>query len=137
MVHAGGCACGALRYEVRGTPFHETLCHCIDCRKAAGAPAVAWFSVRAEELVFVTGTPAVHRSSPPVERAFCVRCGTQLSYRHDRYPDEVDVTTCSLDEPAALPPRDHTFTSQRLPWLSVSDGLPRYPRRRSEGTDGA
>ncbi|MFC5547022.1 GFA family protein [Massilia aerilata] len=129
----GGCACGAVRYETAGEPFHRTLCHCVDCRRAAGAPAVAWFSVPAAALRFVKGTPATHRSSPTVERSFCGACGTPLAYRNDAYPEEVDVTTCSLDDPAAASPRDHTFASQRLPWMRVDDGLPVFPRSRGEG----
>lgn len=126
----GGCACGAVRYEVKGRPYHRTLCHCVDCRRAAGAPAVAWFSVHADELVFVAGTPALHRSSPPVERGFCGHCGTQLLYRSDDFPGEVDVTACSLDDPEAAAPEDHTFVSQRLHWLRTGDELPEYQRAR-------
>jgi hypothetical protein len=130
---SGGCACGAVRYETDAAPFHRTLCHCVDCRRAAGAPAVAWFSVPAAELRFVRGAPAVHRSSPPVERGFCGACGTPLTYRNDAYPEEVDVITCSLDDPEAAAPQDHTFASQRLPWMRTDDGLPVYPRSRGEG----
>lgn len=133
MIYPGGCACGAVRYEARGTPFHRTLCHCADCRRAAGAPAVAWFSVRADELAIVQGTPLRHRSSPAVERSFCGRCGTQLSYRNDAWPDEIDVTTCSLDDPEALAPQDHTFAARRLHWLKIEDGLPAYAGTRSQG----
>jgi hypothetical protein len=128
---SGGCACGAVRYDITGTPYHRTLCHCADCRRAAGAPAVAWFSVRAHELAWVRGTPALHRSSPPVERAFCGRCGTQLAYRNDACPGEVDVTTCSLDDPEAAPPEDHTFASRRLRWLHLADGLPVHELSRA------
>jgi len=126
----GGCACGAVRYEVKGTPYHRTLCHCVDCRRTAGAPAVAWFSVHAAELVFVAGAPTLHRSSPPVERGFCACCGTQLLYRSDDFPAEVDVTVCSLDDPEAAAPDDHTFVSQRLHWLRTDDGLPEFQRFR-------
>lgn len=134
MALQGGCSCGAVRYDIGtagGDPFHPTLCHCTDCRRAAGAPAVAWFSVRPGALRWTAGAPALHRSSAPIERGFCGRCGTQLTYRSDHYPDEIDVTTCSLDDPEQLPPQDHTFASRRLRWLHVADGLPRYPRTRS------
>ena len=136
MALRGGCSCGAVRYEADGEPFHLTLCHCTDCRRAAGAPAVAWFSVRADALRWTQGAPATYRSSPDVERGFCGRCGTPLSYRNDGYPDEIDVTTCSLDDPEGLPPQDHTFASRRLDWLQLADGLPRYPRTRAEGEGG-
>jgi hypothetical protein len=133
MMLAGGCSCGAVRYEVDAEPYHRTLCHCVDCRRIAGAPAVAWFSVRAADLRFVKGAPAPHRSSAKVERGFCGACGTPLSYRNDDYPEEVDVVTCTLDDPAAAAPLDHTFASQRLPWMRTDDGLPVYPRSRGEG----
>jgi hypothetical protein len=133
MLLTGGCSCGALRYETAAEPFHRTLCHCVDCRRAAGAPAVAWFSLPAAELRFTKGTPSTHRSSPQVERSFCGACGTPLGYRNDAYPEEVDVTTCSLDDPAAASPQDHTFASQRLAWMRVDDGLAVYPRSRGEG----
>jgi hypothetical protein len=133
MILSGGCACGAVRYETDAAPFHRTLCHCVDCRRAAGAPAVAWFSVPAAELRFVRGAPAGRRSSPRVERGFCGACGTPLTYRNDGYPEEVDVITCSLDDPDAASPQDHTFASQRLPWMRVDDGLPVFPRTRGEG----
>jgi hypothetical protein len=38
----GGCYCGAVRYETDGEPFHETICHCADCRRIVGAASVAW-----------------------------------------------------------------------------------------------
>ena len=129
----GGCACGAVRYEAAATPFHRTLCHCVDCRRATGAPAVAWFSVAADALRWVGGAPRLHRSSAAVERGFCGQCGTQLTYQHDDWRGEIDVTTASLDDPEAAAPEDHTFASQRIRWQSVDDGLPVYPRSRAEG----
>lgn len=136
MLLKGGCSCGAVRYETAALPFHRTLCHCVDCRRAAGAPAVAWFTVPAAELRWVRGSPAVHRSSPRVERGFCDACGTPLSYRNDGYAHEIDVLACTLDDPEAASPRDHTFASQRLGWMRVDDGMPVYPRSRGEGLPG-
>lgn len=129
----GGCACGAVRYAIDGTPFHSTLCRCVDCRRAAGAPAVAWFSVRAGELHWTGGRPRIRRSSDHAERGFCGDCGTPLTYRSDAGPDEIDVTTCSLDRPEAVAPLDHTFAGQGLDWLKLAEGLPSYPRTRAEG----
>jgi hypothetical protein len=129
---AGGCMCGAVRYVAEGEPFHPTLCHCRDCRRASGAPALAWFSVRRDALRWVQGTPALHRSSPGVERRFCAACGTQLTWHGDAAPDEIDVTIGSLDDPDAIAPLDHTCFSQRVRWLHLDDVLPRYPSLREK-----
>lgn len=129
----GGCFCGAVRYTVTGTPFNSTLCHCTMCRRAAGAPAVAWFSVRRTEFRFVAGRPASFASSPGITRRFCGDCGTQLTFEDERWPDELDITTASLNDPEAIPPGDHTFMQSHVRWLALADGLPRYLRTRKEG----
>ena len=131
----GGCMCGAVRYEASGEPFHLTLCHCVDCRRASGAPALAWFSVRAAALRWTRGTPACNPSSPGVERLFCGSCGTQLAWHSNGTPDEISVTMGSLDDPDALAPADHLFYAQRVHWLHLADTLPRYLRTRNEGAD--
>lgn len=41
----GGCMCGEIRYKLTCEPIYSTMCHCADCRRAAGAQAVAWVTV--------------------------------------------------------------------------------------------
>jgi hypothetical protein len=128
----GGCLCGEVRYEAAGTPFHQTNCHCSMCRRASGAPMVAWFSVPYAQLRWTSGVPTRYRSSAHAVRSFCPRCGTQLTFQSDRYPEEIDITTCSLDDPEQAPPQDHTRTSSQLRWVKLDDGLPRHPEARPE-----
>ena len=124
----GGCFCGAVRWETDAAPFHETVCHCGDCRRAVGAASVAWFTVPAGALRWVRGQPAAFASSPGVTRRFCGPCGTSLTW--EGVPGEVDLTLCTLDDPASLPPRDHTHAGARLPWDLIADGLPQFQRGR-------
>jgi hypothetical protein len=126
----GGCFCGQVRYEAGGTPFHPTVCHCSMCRRVVGAPMVAWFSVPRAEYRVVAGAPARFASSEKAERSFCPRCGTALTYESREFPDEVDITTASLDDPEAVPPEDHTYTAARLRWVCLAGGLPAHPARR-------
>jgi hypothetical protein len=127
----GGCLCGAVRYEAGGRFWHETNCHCSICRRSSGAPFVAWFTVAAARLRFTAGEPACFQSSEHGRRGFCARCGTQLSFRSSLKPQQVDITTCSLDQPEQLPPRDHTQASARLAWVRLDDGLPVFAETRS------
>lgn len=130
MMLAGGCLCGGVRYQAAAAPFHETTCHCRSCRLAAGAAAVAWFTIPTPALHFIAGEPARYRSSAQVTRGFCGACGTALTYQHDDLPHEIDVTIATLDDPDALAPRDHTQAGEALAWNRPADGLPVYSGRR-------
>ena len=127
----GGCFCGRIRYEAAGAPFHETNCHCSICRRTSGAPFVAWFSVPRPQLT-LRGEAKRFRSTAKGVRSFCPECGTQLTFEHEDFPDEIDVTTSSLDRPDAVPPRDHTRTASKLPWVRLADGLPDYREARPD-----
>jgi hypothetical protein len=133
MMLRGGCFCRAVRYEIDAEPFDRTVCHCTMCRHASGAPFVAWFSVPLSAFRIVSGEPASFKSSEEATRTFCGGCGTPLTYRATRWPDTLDVTTCSLDEPEHAQPQDHTFVRSKLSWVAVNDGLPAYPTTRAAG----
>ena len=95
-----------------------------------GAASVAWFSVPRAGFRYVGAAPAQFRSSPKVTRRFCGACGTSLTYESDDFPDELDITIASLDDPASMAPRDHTQAAGKLPWDHLGDGLPAYPQTR-------
>ena len=129
----GGCFCGAIRYEAPELPFHETNCHCSICRRTSGAPFVAWFSALKARFRLLAGEPRRFRSSAKGTRSFCSSCGTPLTCELDEFPEEIDVTLCSLDNPEGVLPKDHTWTSSRLTWIKLADGLPSYRESRQEG----
>ena len=77
------------------------------------------------------GKPVDFHSSPMVTRSFCGGCGTPLTYRHQEHADEIDVMTCSLDNPEAFPPSHHIWLSHKLAWIELRDDLPAYESTRS------
>lgn len=130
----GGCFCRAVRYEIDAEPTKQTICHCTMCRHAAGAQAVAWFSVPPGSVRFVSGAPRYFKSSEHATRSFCPDCGTTLTYQSTRTAADLDITTCSLDEPAQAAPKDHTFVRSKLSWVAIADDLPTYPTTRPEAS---
>lgn len=128
----GHCFCGAVRYEASGTPSLETNCHCSMCRRTSGAPFVAWFTVLVSEFCFTSGKPASFKSSEHGTRTFCSSCVTPLTFQSEKYPTEIDVTTCSLEDPERLLPKDHTRISSKLSWVRLADDLPVYSEARPE-----
>lgn len=124
----GGCLCGAIRYQFTGAPILTSNCHCRTCRRAAGAQTVAFVVVPAQAYSVTRGEPRTYQSSPGVTRTFCCDCGTQLAYRHEARPDEIDITTGSLDAPEAFAPGREVWHEHRLHWAAANEGLPWFPR---------
>jgi len=56
-----------------------------------------------------------------------------MTYAHDKRPNEFDLAVATLDDPELLPPEYHIWVSDKLSWVVVGDGLPQYPRWRSDG----
>ncbi len=129
---AGGCCCGAIRFEIRAEPMLVELCHCKTCRRASGAPVMALAGIPVAGFRFVKGEPGRFASSPGVTRRFCSRCGTSLTLYSEAFPDEIYVSICSLDDPEALEPEVHIWTSNKLAWFETADALPRYRRFRAD-----
>ena len=130
---AGGCCCGSVRFEIAAEPVLVEICHCRTCRRASGAPAMAWAGIPLAGFRFVEGEPGGFVSSPGVTRGFCARCGTSLTIFSEAFPEEIYVSISALDDPEALAPEVHIWTSQKLGWFETADTLPRYPRFRADG----
>ena len=125
---SGGCHCGAVRYEMTAEVAHHALCHCTDCRKASGAPAVAW-AMAAADQVTITGKPLTYASSEHGRRLFCGACGTSLFYTNDVvFPGMIDVQSATLDDPDAIPLQAQIQTAERIGWMTHLGDLPAFER---------
>ena len=116
-----------VRFLASGPPSHQANCHCANCRRAAGAQAVAWITVKPLEFAWEKGKPKRYQTDTGAYRTFCDSCGTSLTYEHDERPDEIDITTGSLDNPGRFPPNRDVFPEERLSWVPLIDGSFRHP----------
>ena len=123
--HPGGCFCGAVRYVATGAPLNVRICHCQMCRKLTSSA----FFARAmfpSEAVTMSGPVARFHSSEDLERLFCPACSTLVGVQRVSRPDLFGITLGSLDDPNALAPECHVWTSAKVDWLVLDDGLPQY-----------
>ena len=127
-VSDGGCLCGNVRYTLTGTLRTGVICHCVSCRRAAGAQSVAWLTFSSRDFSLTCGEPTRYRSWAEVSRTFCDQCGTTLTYQHDDELDFIDVTAASLDDPDEFPPTHHVWMEDAISWDTANDGLPRSDR---------
>lgn len=129
MNYLGQCLCGAVKYEISGSPISVALCHCKDCRRSAGAPAVSWAMFPEASLVVTNGQPKTINSSGAAMRSFCAECGSGLFYRNaENLPGIVDVQTSTLNDPDALPPKLQIQVAERLRWMRHVHELPEVDR---------
>ncbi len=130
--HQGGCMCGAVRYKINGAPDWSAHCHCRSCQRAIGAAFATWCAVKRENFEVTDGEITICETSPGVDRGFCGKCGTSLTYiaRGEQsgqdWTGQVWFLAPTLDEPAIAAPTGHVFVSHRQPWVKLADGLPTF-----------
>jgi hypothetical protein len=134
-INEGGCLCGSIRYRATSDPVATSLCHCRSCRRASGAPSVAWAVFRSSDFAFVTGEPASFHSSPGVLRTFCRNCGTPLTYQRESDTGKIDITTATLDDPDQFAPACEIWTGEKLEWEALNAALPNHPRSSKPAGD--
>lgn len=124
MSHTGGCYCGKIRYEMNSEPL-VVHCHCDNCKRSVGGPFVSWAVIPKKDFIQNGDQPAIHVTDNKVERGFCKKCGSSISYYH-RGEDNIDITVGTLDDPNAVHPAKHIWDRKRIHWVKMNDGLPHY-----------
>jgi hypothetical protein len=128
---AGGCLCGAVRYEVGGTLRDVVNCHCSVCRRWHGHHG-AYTSTALDGLSFVEDRGLAWYESTTddtegVRRGFCRECGSSLFWHPSGTP-AIAIAAGSLDAPTGLRTIKHVWTSRRGDYYELSDPLPRHER---------
>jgi len=122
----GGCACGAVRYEITGDLGFSFLCQCRRCQHTTGAGHAAQFLVDNGQLA-VTGALASHEvaadSGFTVCHRFCPRCGSPILGVTTRAPDKSLVHAGSLDDPSIFKPQKVVFHESAQPWDYIDPTL--------------
>lgn len=121
----GGCMCGGVRYRTENVPLRSIYCHCSQCRKWNGAPAIVGAQIDRSGFT-ITGTPMTYRSSPSAQRQFCPNCGGSLFYLSDETPELISFMVATLDDPELVPPTAHIFAADGLSWSRIDDTLPKH-----------
>lgn len=122
---AGGCQCGAVRYEIRADPMTLYACHCTECQRQSGSAFSLSLVVPRESVVVTGGTPKrwrrVHESGRVIQCLFCGDCGSRLWHEPERNPAVTILKAGTLDDTRWLYPVGHIWTRSALPW----PGIPR------------
>ena len=119
----GGCDCGGVRYRMTAAPMIVHCCHCRWCQRETGSGFVINAIVETSALD-VTGetvmvdTPSASGRGQKIAR--CPKCHVALwSHYPQAGPALAFVRAGTLDDPSAVTPDVHIFTSTKLPWVTL------------------
>src|ERR1051325_3897244 len=124
----GGCLCGGTRYVLKSRPVALVDCHCIDCRRSAGAPYVQWGSVPRKDVIMPKCEPRKISDAYRV-RSFAACCGTHLFFEQSKDSDMIDFTIASPDDPTPFPPQKAIFLEDKLPWVVIDESIPSFQKK--------
>ena len=89
--YTGGCACGAIRYEIAGEPMVENDCQCRDCQRKSGTGHGSYLTFPDKRSVKLEGEAKhwdiVGDSGNVKTRAFCPTCGSPVYLTFTAMPD--------------------------------------------------
>ncbi|MBT6205239.1 MAG: GFA family protein [Alphaproteobacteria bacterium] len=128
---AGGCLCGAVRFELT-EPAHDVYhCHCSIFRKLQGALYPTYGVVARTGFRLMKGADSLttYDSSGEVHRHFCSTCGSHVFEDTNYQPENVWFSVGTLDDGADPGGRAaterHIFWEPRTGWFEPGDDLPK------------
>jgi len=129
---AGGCACGAIRYQCTAAPLFSLNCHCRDCQRETGSAFASILGVPKTAFTLTQGSPQYFArtaaSGHTTRRAFCAACGSPLFGLPGSVPDLVTLRVGSLDDPRGFRPSQDIYTASAQPWDCMNPALPKVPQ---------
>jgi hypothetical protein len=119
----GGCACGAIRYEISAMPLLLYACHCTECQRRSGSAFALNMPVETKVFRIVKGAPKAWRNSGASGTVtiawFCGDCGGRIHGERDGRPDSITVRAGTLDDTSWLRPAAHLFMRSAQPWETI------------------
>ena len=128
---AGGCRCGAVRYEHSGTPSAIYICHCRECQRQSASAFGVSVEVDKFGLRVIQSAPKFWTrdtdSGKRLRCAFCPDCGTRLWHEPESGADWLTLKGGSLDQAPDLSRAIHIWTSRKLPGVIIPPGAQQFP----------
>lgn len=125
--YTGGCACGAIRYEIKAEPVFSNECQCRQCQQRSGSGHGSYMTFAGRAEASLSGRPTeweLAGDSGKTKRfAFCPTCGTPVWQTYPAAPDLITITAGSLDEPGRYAPQVVTYASRAHAWDRVDPAL--------------
>jgi hypothetical protein len=132
--YTGGCACGAIRYEIPGEPIFQNHCQCLDCQHKSGTGHGSYLTFQRAGMKLTgdaTHWDMVADSGTVKTRGFCPTCGSPVFLTFAPAPGLFTVHAASLDEPGRFEPQIVTYAERGHAWDHLDPSLPKVDRMPS------
>ena len=129
--YTGGCACGAIRYEIGAEPVMAGHCQCRDCQRDSGtghASHMAFPRAAARLSGRATVWEKAADSGNVVGRAFCPTCGAPVYSTNGAMPELLFIRAASLDDPGRYEPKLVVWAKSGYAWDHTDPALPKFER---------
>lgn len=132
-IREGGCGCGAARFRVTGEPMMVHNCHCRQCQQQTGGTSVVNAFWESEAVELLAGDlveaelPGGSGAGHIIRR--CGECGTAIISHYGRLGRLMSAIRAGvLDEPGSVTPDVVIFTEDKMPWVTLPQGIPSFPQ---------
>ncbi len=129
QAYTGGCACGAIRFEIAAEPLFQNHCQCRDCQRMSGTGHGSYLTFPRQSVRqtgAATSWDMLGDSGQVKTRAFCPTCGSPVYMGFSGMPDVFTVHAASLDDPGRLQPQALTYALRGEAWDFIDPALTRF-----------
>ncbi|KDQ52656.1 hypothetical protein JAAARDRAFT_138214 [Jaapia argillacea MUCL 33604] len=134
-IRHGSCLCGKVQYELTGSPFRFTICHCENCHKATGSAFMTNAFFRADQVRFVSDSNEIRAysdsatlSGSTLNRSFCGTCGSPIMLSNAKYPNLAIMPAGCIDDGYDWVPTREIFCDDKWAWLPSIEGTKRLAK---------
>jgi hypothetical protein len=125
----GSCLCGAIAFEMTGTPRGVTQCHCTRCRKVRGTGHAVNLLVSLDGCRYLRGEEQITQYRLPEAKYFghwfCRVCGSSVP-RLDEQRGIAIIPMGAFDEDPGVRPDRHIHVGSKAAWETILDDLPQF-----------
>jgi hypothetical protein len=119
FVREGGCRCGAVRLKISAPPLVTMACHCTGCQKMSSSAYSLSAAIPNAAFEVTKGEPVIGGLHGASKHYFCGHCMTWMFTRPEGLDFFVNLRPTLLDDPSWFAPYMETWTSEKLPWVTI------------------
>ncbi len=124
-IATGGCFCGAVQYQVKGSLRGVINCHCGQCTRLNGNYGSHSKALKAGITITKDEGLSWFKISDIARRGFCGKCGSGLFWEQ-YHQDATGIIAGSLDCPTELKTIGHIFVSVKSDFYEINDDIQQF-----------